>query len=139
MNILKYIFFWTVLLFLPKTQAHDAGGTLPPAPSGSDMWLVTCPSDEAPDNLEVELSNNTANGPMVSLQVITGESPPRWFNISDPIGGDNKFFNKIDTDYGGDHYILVNKNAAGIAVYHFTYHCQSNGTHTPSTYIQKIQ
>lgn len=74
---------------------------------------------------------------MVNLQVITEESTPKYFNIGDPQGGDKKG-SAVSTGYGGSHYILANKNAAGIAAYHFAYHCMSDNDHT-GTSITSIQ
>lgn len=122
-------------------MAHDADGGLPVSASASSVWYVTCSDDGnggEPINLAVSMINNTKNGPMVSLQIITEQTPPKFFNIADPVGGDNQSSAEISTNSGSPHYILVNKSSSGQVGYHFTYHCMSASGHT-GTEIQQIQ
>ena len=123
-------------------MAHDMdNGILPVSASASSIWYVTCSDDGnggEPINLAVSMNNKTKNGPMVSLQIITHQTPPKFFNIADPVGGDNQSSAEISTKSGSSHYILVNKSSSGQVAYHFTYHCMSASGHT-GTEIQQIQ
>ena len=136
----RYFFIIMVAVSIGTADAHDADGGLPSWATSSNLWVVSCSDDGngKPVNLEVSLLNNTANGPMVSLQVITVESKPRFFNIADAVGGDGLSTPQISTDWGGMHYILVNKSGYGEVGYHFTGHCMSVDDHT-GTDIQQYR
>ena len=139
-QLLKTLFLLVVLVSV-NAHAHDADGGLPLPASASSLWYVTCSDDGdggVPNNLEVSVVNNTKSGPMVSLQIITTDTNRKFFNIADPVGGDNQASNQISTGSGGDHYVLINKASSGTVSYHFTYHCMGPYGHT-GTEIQQIQ
>ena len=128
------------IIFYNSSYAHDADGYLPITASATNVWFVSCSDDGngVPTTLEVAVDNKTAKGPMLSLQVITYENTPKFFNLSDPIGGDSIPSSQISSGFGGNHLIVVDKSGIGVLSYHFSYHCMSNGTHT-GTDIQQIQ
>jgi hypothetical protein len=121
--------FVTTLLFVCLAAgvhgavAHTYQLALGPDAGATDYFGVICSAEGGADadHLYMQIQTNTANAPLVSVQVIKGSTAT---NTTDPVSGDSEASPPtINRGGNGLYQVLINKAGPGAVVYTVTVHC----------------
>ncbi|MFO1250652.1 MAG: hypothetical protein U1E77_05790 [Inhella sp.] len=114
--------------------AHSYVFQLGQAAGATHYFGVICSQEGGndTDHLFLELRTLTANGPLVSAQVIKDRIAT---NTTDPISGDGFYSPATRTRGGNGHYtVLINKSGPGVVSFAVTAHClDATGTQHTGT------